>query len=427
MTLRVVPGGATGDPGSGGKEHALLSTRLSLSKKSAYAGEPVVMNYYLLTSGVNAALEGFAKNPSAGGFVIQQLNAEQTDEPYNEGGVQNVKTRVSSFALIPTGTGTFQVGGGVAVVSTDSPDGITFFGRALPFDSQRQVNFGTSQVSVIPLPEGAPAAFQGDVGSFSLKAEYEKGNVKVFQEKRIAVTVAGTGNFISMSRPCLEKEQADLKVIAEEGDGSYRITGDGLAGEKKFTLTVIPTKAGKVDAGSVMMTFFNPRSGAYETAKSAPVVFEATGDDSAGRMSFDSEDSRGFDFNPFLAGGVTVMAGALIALFIFWERKRMRIIRESVKSGNDGNKDEKEDDAGERILRYIETSYRADDRASFLQYADRALSLAEKSMDAHKADDETRRIHTGVKDRVYFYRYGGGTIDRAAMEGILRDVKALIQ
>ncbi|MBN1533115.1 MAG: BatD family protein [Spirochaetes bacterium] len=417
VILKVVPGpvasGAERGDGSG-----RLATKVQLSKNSVYVGEPVVMNYYILSSGVNFSLDGFQKNPSADGFVIQQIDAEQTQGTEKSAGGDITKTRITAYALIPARTGSFYVGGGLGVISTDMPDQFSFFGRPLPFNQQRTIGFDTLPVRVNPLPPGAPDTFQGDVGIFTLSSEYETGDVRVFQEKRVKVIVSGSGNFISMSRPRLEHDLPEVKVIVEEGEPRYRVSDGGLEGTKKFTVTLIPTKAGKVDAGSVAMTYFNPRTGRYETARSGPISFLATGDGAAGRMGFDSDRGQTVDFNPVLIGAGAVLVGGALALFILWERKRFRMVRRETEVEESDAVGKNGEDAVALVLRELDDSYRADDRGAFLQRADRALALA-----ARDAAGESLDL---IKDRVYFFRYGGGTIDRAAMEEILKGIRVIL-
>ncbi len=416
VTIRVVTGSAApaGERGDG-----RIDARIALSKNTAYVGEPVVMDYYVLGSGVSVNFDGFQKNPSGDGFVFQQIDVAQKVDTVTEGGVNFTRYRVAAYALIPAAAGSFTVGGGLGVISTDMPDQTTFFGRPLPFNSQKGIGFDTRQVRVLPLPEGAPASFQGDVGSFSVKAEFEPGNVKVFQEKSVKVTVSGTGNFISMSRPRLEKAPSDLKVIIEDGEKSFRAEGAGIAGSKKFTFSLIPVKSGKIDAGGIALTFFNPATGRYETAKSGPIIFEAEGEAGEGRMSFDADrDNAPVDFNPLAIGALVLVVGALGTAFFLWERNRLRLLkREEVPAGRDAG-EKQDDDRAVQTLRDFESAYRSDDRSRFLLHADRLLSLAGAKVSDSAVLDE-------LKEKVYAYRYGGGSIDRAGMEELLKAVRGL--
>ncbi len=139
------------------------------------------------------------------------------------------------------------------------------------------------------------------------------------------MTVAGTGNLLTMTRPEFGREVPGLKVIAEEGEVSAAIEGGTLKGTRKFTYTLIPEKNGEMRPGRVRLAFFDPGKKAYRVAESREVSFTAKGDAAARGGRFDTEGDERVSMN-FLYPALIILAVAAAAVFVvIWERKRYRL------------------------------------------------------------------------------------------------------
>lgn len=419
VTLAVVAGG-----GDGAVSSVDLRTAVRLSAGAAYVGEPVIMRYYLLSSGLRAAVRQINEHPDTRGFAIRQID-ESPGAEAGEGDLQ--ASHVVSFALIPAGPGGYRVGGGTATVSVETPsrrDAGGFFGLSFPgFSSSRIIEFDTRPLAIRPLPEeGRPEGFKGDVGSFTIRAEFNDDPVRVFDEKKITVTVAGRGNLLTMTRPELEREVPGLKVIAEEGESSVAIEGGALKGTRKFTYTLIPEKAGDMRPGRVRLAFFEPAGKAYRVAESREISFTATGNAVARKGRFDNEGDERVNMN-FLYPALIILAVAAAAVFVvIWERKRYRLAAGEGDSVKDiaAEKDPDEPDhlaaAGRCAL--------GRDGAGFLRAAEKTIVQIRRAYGGHVPDDVERSLGK-IRDEIYGYRFGGGSLSPEEMRRLHNELAAL--
>ncbi|MCP4138223.1 MAG: protein BatD [bacterium] len=403
-----------------------LEPRITLSTKKVYAGEPVVMRYYIVSpveSSYN--LLQLEKHPELKGFVIKQY--QEVVEPENitekvEGKVEEkVKKHYFSFVSIPAEAGKHTVGGGSVIVEVEGR-GSGFFNS-----NRVRVSFPTDTVEVLPLPEAnKPADFQGDVGHFSLSVSYPSNPVNVFEEKRVAVTVAGVGNIVTLSKPVFN-EIDDVKVLAEEGELSLRGEGKDFGGEKKFIYTVIPERVGTIALGSFKLSFFNPGSGKYETAKTEPVSFEVT--DASGqapRKGFDVQEDEKVSFNPLYIVIILLLVIGGVVFVILWERKRYSLVV-------DGNKEKEEKEqapppeaeSGD-YLSDIRAAIEGENSSAFLSSAEKALDLARKKIDSGGLPEEHGKTIDRLRDRIHTCRFGGGRITGADMTAIYEEIRKML-
>ncbi len=419
VSLAVVAGG-----GDGAVSSVDLRTAVRLSADAAYVGEPVIMRYYLLSSGLRAAVRQINEHPDTRGFAIRQID-ESPGSVSLEGDLQ--ASHVVSFALIPAGPGSYRVGGGSATVSVEAPsrrDAEGFFGLSFPgFTTSRLIEFDTRPLAIRPLPEGGrPEGFRGDVGSFTLRAEFSDDQVRVFDEKKVTVTVAGRGNLLTMTRPEFEREVPGLKVIAEEGEVSTAIEGGALKGTRKFTYTLIPEKAGEMRPGRVRLAFFDPAGKTYRVAESKEIAFTAKGDAAARGGRFDNEGEERVSLN-FLYPALIILVVAAAAVFVVvWERKRYRLAAgegDSMKGAAVEKKTDEPDHlaaAGRCVL--------GRDGAGFLRAAEKSLGQIRREYGGHVPGDVEKSLGR-IRDEIYACRFGGGSLSPEEMRRLHEELTAL--
>lgn len=412
VTLTVVRGAAAVP---GGRQTARVDVKgsVELTARRVVTGQPLVMRYYLAAAGTAVQLQGFEKLPEAKGFVIKKID-EAAPAPAGEGEYQ--KSYITSFILIPAGAGGFTVGGGVAAVLVDEPisgfGGFNFPGmtrpRALPFPEER--------IEVAALPAGAPAGFHGDVGAFTVAAECSRDTVPLYAEKRITVTVKGSGNLLSMTRPeCLGCE--GLKVIGEDGEAKYEVKGGAVSGEKKFQFTVIPEREGAVENLRFRLVAFNPARGAYEAIESAPVSFTVKGGrKQKGGEGFDSDRDERLDLNPLYLVLIVLIAGGAVAAAVLWERRRYRIIAPPAPDPVEDRP--REGAAVADPAAGINRALLTRDAALFLKEAERYLAAIEKDPVYAAWPADRRATVSALKEELYTIKYGGGSVAAAEMTAL---------
>lgn len=120
-------------------------------------------------------------------------------------------------------------------------------------------------INVLPLPEeGKPADFTGDVGKFSLGASIDKSTLKTNEAVKLTITIGGSGN-VSFIRLHDLVFPDGIQSFAPEIADSSKVTVDGMSGQKIFTFTLIPQKAGSYTIPPVTYSYFDPEKEKYMT------------------------------------------------------------------------------------------------------------------------------------------------------------------
>ncbi|HTQ02548.1 MAG TPA: BatD family protein [Polyangiaceae bacterium] len=121
-------------------------------------------------------------------------------------------------------------------------------------------------LEIEPLPAaGRPANFSGAVGHFTLETSVREPNVRVGEPLDLSVVVRGDGNFDRVS---------SAGVPSSTTLESYPPTSKQTADEKTFVQPIVPRQAGRMEIPPVELSYFDPKSRRYETARSSPITLE---------------------------------------------------------------------------------------------------------------------------------------------------------
>ncbi len=426
----AVTGAGTGAEGGGEESPAVadIKSSVELSSGTAYVGQPIIMRYYLLTAGLRATVHRFNEHPETKGFAIKMIeDPAHTREGGREGGFD--RAHIVTFALIPAGAGAYRVGGGSATVSVEAPirrRRDDFFGLNFPGISRPQeLPFDSKPVTIIPLPaQGRPDKFQGDIGSFVIRAEYGPEKLKVYEEKKVTITIEGSGNLVTMTKPHVEKEVPGLKILSEEGESVITLEGGRLRGSKKFIFTFVPEKAGDINPGRIRFSFFNPESARYETAETKDISFTATGDGSKSGTRFDNEaEEKKLDLNPLYFVLIVLAVAGTIVFVVLWERKRYSLVANG--SGFGREEDVKQETVDDRDYS-AEAMHLAErgDSEGFLRAAEKALHQAREKFGGSIPED-VESVMTHIKEEIYGYKFGRGSVAVEDMKRIIGEIGQL--
>jgi BatD DUF11 like domain len=126
-------------------------------------------------------------------------------------------------------------------------------------------------LTVLPLPtEGRPAEFGGAVGNFRISTDISSATNTAGDPLTLRMHVNGAGNFdrveSSMLKPGDQWKTYGPKATFNPVDGI------GYRGEKLFEQPLIAAKPGTLTIPALTFEYFDPDSGHYETARSAPLT-----------------------------------------------------------------------------------------------------------------------------------------------------------
>jgi hypothetical protein len=408
----------------------LVYRKTEVAKNRVYAGEPIIVRYYLLHSGIQFDRMPVLRELPETKWCVQRHIEERIDESLEKHqNAEMVKTHLATFLLIPTMKGRQIIRGGEVVVSYISDEGL------FPFPRQARVNLEETEVDVVPLPDGGkPKDFSGNVGSFTMNVEFDKKPMKVFDETRLRVVIKGSGNFITMSPPVFE-EPKGVKVVRGVGDAQLELKGNSAEGIKEFTYTIIPERSGEIDAGVVQFNFFDSSGGTYRTLVSEKIVLSVQEDGSRGGLEAEERRGASFDINLLWIAFIVLGVAGLMGGMIYWERKKYQSYIKNKENNNTKNI-AVEKNAVSSIDAYTREVIMASSAKpeDFLKTAERVLSkLADMSASRAEIPERLRNAIRALKESVYNIRYGGYSIGQdemkdiaSALRGIMRELKEIL-
>ena len=302
LTLQVVDSpNATARAGSNraptgnaqtGQERIALA-ELLVPKKTAYVGEMIPVVVKIGFNSRTRVAEMAPPQVSGQGFTVQKLGDGERNLENIDGGsyvVFSYKTAISAARV-----GSFQIGpveqkanvlvprrsSGVRRKPFDPFNGEDPFSDpffALPFGGlmeQREINVKSDPVSleVKALPAGAPPAFSGAVGSFTMTAEANPKRVQIGDPITIKAAISGRGNFDRMNAPELSDERGWHKYPPSS---NFKQDDDvGISGTKTFELVVSPNEK-LTNVPPLAFSYFDPVKEKYVTLQSeaVPLIVE---------------------------------------------------------------------------------------------------------------------------------------------------------
>ncbi len=260
--------------------------RAVVSRTSVYKGEPLRVTFKLYERANVVGYEG-VKFPSFNGFWAQELdagNARRQRETYNGKVYETLVAR--EFLLYPQQAGTLTIDlaelTAVAQVVVQSRHVDPFFGGGHEvYNVPRPLRSQRVNITVKPLPAGAPASFSGAVGRFTLDASYPAERFAANSAATYTVKISGAGNLTFVQAPKLTLpasfEQYNVKTTE-----SINASPSGVSGYRQFEYPFIARAEGAYDIEPVEFTYFEPEQAQYVTLRSKPLKLDIEPDTSGG-------------------------------------------------------------------------------------------------------------------------------------------------
>ncbi len=255
---------AGGGTATGGSGDADLFIRTSVDTNQPYVGEQVTLTFELFN---RLPIWGDTEYdpPSTTGFWAVDL-------PKITPSTQNANSRTYKHnavktALFPTTSGTLTIGPAKLTYTTGG-----FFSAP----QTRTLATKPITVRVKSLPDaGKPVDFSGAVGQYKISASADKEIAKVGDVVTVKVTVSGEGNLdmlTSLSAPDLSA----FKTYDPKVENKALNSGFTLGGEKIWEYVLVPKFSGTTTIKPFTVTFFNPKTGTYQSASTGPIDLKVT-------------------------------------------------------------------------------------------------------------------------------------------------------
>jgi hypothetical protein len=149
-------------------------------------------------------------------------------------------------------------------------------------------------LNVAALPPNQPSGFSGAVGTFEISAALGSDTLRVGEPATMTLKVGGRGSF---SRLAVSGLAPSDDVTTYGVTSSFTPGSAPLQGEKVFTQTVVPRRAGVVTLPSSTLTYFDPAERRYVTRSTAPLTVSIAANANDGGQSSTATDapSRAMD------------------------------------------------------------------------------------------------------------------------------------
>jgi hypothetical protein len=242
-----------------------------VSTSSPWHGQPFIYTFRLFNA-VQIAEAKF-QAPVFDGFDAQELE-ERPSRRTVINGREFIVTEVN-FILVPLKTGTqtiepaeLQVGLLQRSRRQRPFAGMdAFFGRTEM--TTRILETDPIAVEVQPLPPPpAGSSFSGLVGRFDIRADLERGDIRVGDSTTLAVTISGSGNIMDAGALPVPVP-SDFKTYADNPEESIQMSANGYAGSKTFRTALVPVQPGEYRIAPIGLTYFDVKTGGYRQIETA--------------------------------------------------------------------------------------------------------------------------------------------------------------
>lgn len=208
------------------------------------------------------------EGPSFTGFWSEEQNDDQVDYTIEAEGRTYRVTELRAV-LFPTGVGEATIEPARLSIPGD------FFSRGQILQTQPVT------LNVRPLPDNAPATFQGAVGQFNIVAQADKSETEVNDTVTLNVAIGGQGNLENMADP-IWTEGDEWRAFDSEATVNTQFNNGVYGGTRTYERLLVPTQAGDLLLPAIEFSFFNPQTESYETVSTEPIIVRVTGDVGAG-------------------------------------------------------------------------------------------------------------------------------------------------
>ncbi|HEY6976715.1 MAG TPA: BatD family protein [Chitinophagaceae bacterium] len=245
-----------------------IFVKVSASKNTVYAGEPLLVTYRLYTS-LNSQAR-VSKQPSFNGCSVLELSADNDIHEATINGTQFHVFTIRRVQIIPLEEGILQLAPAFVdniVQLLHEGSGIENFSITLSNDPLN--------IEVKPLPvNGKPKDFSGLLGRFTIAANIDTNKLPAGENAILRVVIRGSGNIAGIHIPAIQWpigtehfEGSDTQYIDQE---NFPVTG-----YKIFEVPFIGDREGKAMIAPIAFSYFDPLLEAYETitTNSIPVTF----------------------------------------------------------------------------------------------------------------------------------------------------------
>lgn len=251
-----------------------------ISNSNPYLNEAITVTYKLYVShdvGINYWRE--IDSPKYADFwsqAIENQDLQAVNTKYKGKDYRYITLR--TVVLYPQKTGELEIEPLTLDVPVDVPGTRrTFFGNPIVERVNKTISAGKRTIRVKPLPaDGKPDNFSGAVGDFKFEAIPSKTKLSANESLELELKVSGKGNLKLFQLPKFKLPNS-LEVYEPERKEDIRTQSSGMQGWISESYTIVPQQNGNFPIPSLSFSFFNPKTGRYQTLSSEGFTLNVEG------------------------------------------------------------------------------------------------------------------------------------------------------
>lgn len=269
-----------------GKDDILL--RLKLSQTEAYKGEAIRASLVLYTRVDLSNIESL-EMPSFNDFWSQELTFDNTPSREEYKGRIYQTYKIAEYLLSPQRSGELTIDPVkmevIAPVTVQDNRGFDpIFGGMRTYNVKRQLNTQPITIRVKEFPLGAPASFNGAVGSFSMRSSMPEREIMANSAEKVEITLSGSGNLKFITTPKLRLPES-FELYDTKVQDNVKVSSAGTTGSITYTYPFVARSAGEFVIEPILFTYFDIVKGEYVTLSTERFVLAVKDDGTAASES----------------------------------------------------------------------------------------------------------------------------------------------
>jgi len=259
-----------------------LFIRVFPSRTRLYEQEALLLDYKVYCR-TNISLPSISldQKPDFQGMISKEIptSAVQTTVQEIDGHAYNVGS-VVQYVVFPLKSGTLTIPS-IAFTCTIQRHSDPFdifdylLSGKIPSSSTQQVRRTTqpTTLQVLPLPVPQPTNFSGAVGRFNVSGELLSATPATGDIATYRLSLRGTGNHALLTPPAINFP-ASFETFSPQTTDNTSYDGRGFNGEITYDYSFTPNEVGTFAIPAFSFVYFNPETGAYETATTSAISLD---------------------------------------------------------------------------------------------------------------------------------------------------------
>ena len=155
-----------------------------------------------------------------------------------------------------------------------------FFGGRQIYNVPRDLRSAPITINVLDYPAGAPASFNGAVGSLSMTSTMPENNIVVNSSNRIEITISGNGNLEFITAPEIIFPDS-FEVYDTQVRENFSAQQSGTTGSITYVYPFVARSTGEFIIEPIEFTYFNPSTASYVTLSTEELTLNISDDGSS--------------------------------------------------------------------------------------------------------------------------------------------------